>query len=74
MKEAETRRSGKKKACQIQFEVVQKREEGGGGGSEGAWISLFCSVHHEAEEGGEAVQGGVEELSTGLPAIATTCL
>lgn len=42
--------------------------------TEGARIIVFCSVHHEAEEGGEAVQGGVEELSTGLPASATICL
>lgn len=27
---------------------------------------LFSTLRHEAEEGGEAVQGGVEELSTGL--------
>lgn len=27
---------------------------------------LFFFSRHEAEEGGEAMQGGVEELSTGL--------
>lgn len=27
---------------------------------------FFSALHHEAEESGEAVQGGVEELSTGL--------
>lgn len=53
---------------------MQKLEEGGEGGSEAERIIVFCSVHHEAEEGGEAVQGGVEELSTGLPASATVCL
>lgn len=26
----------------------------------------LSALHHEAEESGEAVQGGVEELSTGL--------
>lgn len=27
---------------------------------------FFSHLRHEAEEGGEAMQGGVEELSTGL--------
>lgn len=27
---------------------------------------FFFPVRHEAKEGGEALQGGVEELSTGL--------
>lgn len=29
-------------------------------------LYIRSCLHHEAEEGGKAVQGGVEELSTGL--------
>lgn len=37
------------------------------GSSDKRIVDYFYSpLHHEAEEGGEAVQGGVEELSTGL--------
>lgn len=35
--------------------------------------TLAIVSHHEAEEGGEAVQGGVEELSTGLLIPSDTC-
>lgn len=67
------------KACQTEFGVVQKLEEGGRRSEaerqlKALGLLCFCSVRHEAEEGGEAVQGGVEELSTGLPASATICL
>lgn len=37
-----------------------------GSSDEKAVDYFFSLLHHEAEEGGEAMQGGVEELSTGL--------
>lgn len=37
-----------------------------GSSNQGILDNFFSPLHHEAEEGGETVQGGVEELSTGL--------
>lgn len=43
-----------------------ERERSEGSSDERIVDYFFSSLHHEAEEGGEAVQGDVEELSTGL--------
>lgn len=37
-------------------------------------LDLFFSPHHEAEEGGETLQGGVEELPAGLVIQTNTCV
>lgn len=54
LEQCKTERRGKSEAAP--WEAVTR----------GLWIISFSLLHHEAEEGGEAVQGGVEELSTGL--------
>lgn len=40
-----------------------------------SFLFICCPLylHHEAEEGGEAVQGGVEELPTGLITSMNHC-